>query len=392
MFNHAKLDESGWGIVISENEDPLILEALKPLLETRREQAGDLFLISKYKPGECAKDFLERYMCSFGPADPSHIPYYLLIVGGPKQVPFRFQYQLGITYAVGRIAFDCIEDYFDYSITVYEHELSRKQGCKDISFFAPIFDEPTYLSSCKLVEPLSCFIREKFSDWEVGCYHGEEGLDKKRFLSILYSNPALFFSASHGFVTSTERWRLQLERQGSIIVHPWNPRHKVSRNMVVLWDDLEPNFRFKGMIAFLFNCFSAGTPRYCSYSMSGEKKKICDDPFIATLPKEMLRRGALAIIGHVDKIFTSSFLDENAQPHLTVYKKFLSQLLSGETVGHSMNVLSSRHAEMSAYLIDQMLYNNIYDDPLRAIKKIQERLIDARNFILLGDPAVRIFK
>src|SRR5512133_2213602 len=35
-----KLDDSGWGIVFSAKTDPAIVDALKPLMEWRKQQAG----------------------------------------------------------------------------------------------------------------------------------------------------------------------------------------------------------------------------------------------------------------------------------------------------------------------------------------------------------------
>src|SRR3954447_25276029 len=114
----------GWGIVVPPGLDSAVLEALGPLLALREQQAGDLFQRLELRAGEDKDGFLARHGTGPSVVDPRKIPYYLLILGTPEQVPFEVQYQLGVSYAVGRLDLETGDAVAAYAARVVAAERS----------------------------------------------------------------------------------------------------------------------------------------------------------------------------------------------------------------------------------------------------------------------------
>ena len=110
-----KLEEAGWAVVFPRGVDPLIVDALRPLLNRRKDQAGSLYKEfagdKAYMKGDSKDDFLRRQGMGPGQPDPPRVPYYVLIAGDPETIPYSFQYQLDVQYAVGRIWFETVDEF-----------------------------------------------------------------------------------------------------------------------------------------------------------------------------------------------------------------------------------------------------------------------------------------
>ena len=147
-------------------------QALGPLLEFRREQSREYYRETTYRPGETASRFLGRHGLSPNQIEPAKMPNYLLIVGSPNRVPYRFQQQLDVGYAVGRLHFDDEEMYRRYAETAIAAEISPAPQSRQIAGFAPTFagDQHTQLLAESLLTPLAQTVRE--SEWQVQMWTG----------------------------------------------------------------------------------------------------------------------------------------------------------------------------------------------------------------------------
>lgn len=425
----ANLREAGWGIIFPATmpDDQLraILKALAPLLTLRKEQSGDLFRIyargEGYRPGDTAQSFLgrpPRHAVASNPADPrtTGVPYYLLLVGDPVAIPFEFQYQLDVQYGVGRLDFGKdYQAYANYAHNVVASEKGKRRSSAPVVFWGTDNpgDEATYLTAHHLVKPLAEHFRSRdrttMPGWEI-LHVVPEHATKQNLLQILKLRqaPALLFAAGHGLEFPPGDPRQQIY-QGALLCQDWDGgRGEVSPECFVSAEDITPDINLQGTILFLFACFSAGTPQDDAFSRvryREQARSLAREPFVSALPKAVLAlkdRGALAVIGHVDRAWGLSFLSEltyrpeglesRRREHIEVFASTLDRLLAGYSVGAGLDFFNMRYAAIATELA--YLYDHIGDPPaLDDVYRLAELWTahnDARNVIVLGDPAVRL--
>jgi hypothetical protein len=114
---------------------------------------------------------------------------------------------------------------------------------------------------------------------------------------------------------------------------------------------------------------------------------------VAALPKAMLGlpRGALAVVGHVERVWGTSYLGERQSTQITVFESAVERMLKGMPVGAAMEYFNGRHAALSSELA--VALENLYlhrPDPYE-LAGLWTANNDARGYIVLGDPAVRLF-
>jgi hypothetical protein len=407
------LSQSGWGVIFPRSLEvkqlDALKEALKPLLDHRREQAtqdnekyykecsGEI----GYQSGASKNDFLKMFGRGPGPADPDKLPYYLLIVGAPHEIPYSFQYQLDVQYAMGRIHFDRLEDYYRYAVSVVEAEKREFNLARQAVFFGPANeDDPaTQLSADELLDPLAKFLKEDQPDWTVET-STKEAAYRKDLDQLLHAAqaPALLFTASHGmaFPNGDDR---QFPHQGALLCQDWpGPRgHRgpIPEDYYYSADNLGDDANLLGMLSFFFACYGAGTPHMDDFYRRAfvERKEIAPNAFLSRLPQKMLahpKGGALAVVGHVERAWGYSFLWEGVGQDLVTFESTLTRLAEGHPIGSALEFFNSRYAELSTDLtteIDETPEEHQNEVKIAGLWTANK---DARNYMIIGDPAVKM--
>ena len=229
------LAQAGWAVIfpatMDEKRREAIKEALKPLLDHRQEKAGDLYRVFEgeigYLAPESKADFCKRQSPEIkrGPARPEQMPFYVLLVGSPEEIPFEFQFQLDVMRGVGRLDFgNDLEAYARYAQSIVAAETGAVKLPRKAAFFSVRNpgDDATLISDRYLARPLFSNLQQpklqgeiplKFA-WDLSLAPSGDKAELARLLSGKDQTPALLFTASHGMVFPSAQ-KQQLREQGA---------------------------------------------------------------------------------------------------------------------------------------------------------------------------------
>ncbi|GAB4201271.1 MAG: hypothetical protein OHK0022_23120 [Roseiflexaceae bacterium] len=441
--NENKIHEVGWALVVHADDDAELLWALSPLIEKRcadqglpvpqlefrpgetcgqwlRRRVADMNapLQSKvpvliYEDGEDANGWLARHGVPAGPVDPRRgVPFYLLLVGlpGPTaaqrcHIPFSVQYDLDIFWGVGRLCFTDPEDgqhdldaYRAYAEQLVAFEQTPQPPRRHVVYFGtrhPL-DRATELSATELIRPLyergpaldKGFSQELFIDKDASrtnLHHILSGNER-------HGPPALLFTATHGAGFPVDDPRLAAH-QGALICQDWGGSGAPRRDHWYAAEDLPDDISLAGLIAVCFGCYSAGCPQEEAFlpGIDQRRRVVAPYPLVAQLPQQLLARGALAVLGHVDRAWSHSFRSERVPAQIQRFESVLGKLMQGDRLGLATDQFNMVQG-MLANTLNELLVKvraGLQISP-QELSSLWAARNDARNYALLGDPAARL--
>jgi hypothetical protein len=402
----SDLSEVGWGVIFAADQKPpgLIAEIekeLAPLLEKRAAEAGRFFKICKdelgYQKGFDKEKFLRLHKAPLNDqADPEKLPYYLLIVGDPETIPYSFQQQLDVVYAVGRIWFDDPKDFGHYarSVVAAETSLSRPRRA---AFFAPSHrkDLVSRLSARELTAPLAKWVKKKCPSWKVETWLGPKATrDQLGRLLGGDETPAFLFTAGHGVCYSLGDSR-QEDGQGALVCADWGGKGTpVEPAQSFGKEDAVKAANVAGLITFHFACDSAGTSKMAPFTL-GSPVQAANRSFMASMSRRLLTHpqgGALAVIGHVGGAWRSSFQWPGAEGQSQAFEDMIELLLKGKRIGDAMETFGLRYAGQATEIVDRIREEKEWEikGKNEDIARYWSAAFDTRGFVVVGDPAVRL--
>jgi hypothetical protein len=402
--NYNDPGEVGYGVIYSPSRAGLIDGALAPLLALRKVKPEHrlAFDFDKVRIDGLSDWMDEQITFRDG-------PYYWLLVGGPEELPFDLQWMLDAGKATGRIEFDTDDEYAGYAERVAraEQELAGASGPPPVFFWATRHDDTTRLSSWYMCDPL---VKKLKADGLAVTYRDAADATVDAFWDEARTwgpRGGLVYTASHGGALPKGDPE-QATLQGALVAMDGT----VSGTTV----DAEASV-FPGSVVFNFACYSGGTPRHSDFNHwipeynLGEF--IPDVPFVAHLHRRMLAhaRGPLAAAGHVEPAWVHSFanpanpdevirdaaLDTEWGERMQPFKTFVNRIVKGYTVGYAMEQFGFLYDQLGndiARRINRYLRDNPTDAAAeQELRRMATRWIsrnDYQNYVVLGDPAVRI--
>lgn len=396
---------AGWTFLVNE-DDPQkddVIKVLRPLAKHRGMENPEAPLFFGDEPED---EWFDWLLENYSSLNMKKVPHYILIVGGPDQVPFHFQSFLDIAASVGRVGFDSLKDLETYIEKIIRLEKAASPtATRETVFFAPDGgpNDATYFSRLYMAQPLADYVEAKCL-FKTRRVMGDDATKKQLAENLRATKPALVFTASHGIGAPDESLEIQKQFNGAICCQ------RTDDESIKQWlfsaDDVPFDEPFlEGSVFFQFACFGYGTPAESDFMhWLGNPQLNAKADFIAALPKKLLAhpRGPVAFIGHVDTAWLHGFADpknphilDRWHPRIAPFVDALNVLLKVQPVGLAMASMNTRYDITNALLTST--YDRLQKGKIKMTADYHALLADAfisrsdaQNYMIFGDPAVHL--
>jgi hypothetical protein len=420
-------EEAGWTFLIN-SDHPLrnqIVDAIQPLAIHREMDRTRIPLLYDGKPQQFWDSWISDYrMLSRGQYNEP--PKYILIIGDPQSIPLGLQAKLSIVAFVGRLDFENINELRAYVDKVIRIENS------DSGF---VNKETTFFTTDQGVNSSGCYDPTHFSrfDIEKELIPNVETLASRLDLpnnfkankltesdatkielknSIRESNPGLVVTSTWGMCAPGEDMSIQKEFGGAICCHG-NPDSTPYQDLLFTAYDVPLEGFLEGGVFFQQSSFGYGTPasselhNWISQNDNWQMpRQIAPTTFISALPKKMVfnPKGPLAFIGHLDEMLSytiaqdEDFQMEDRAKRMSSISFAIENILRGTPIGYALKKMKEEYSLLNDSIvgIGADIISRLNQD--REIEESQQKQFSdlmlqrhkTKNFMIFGDPAVRI--
>lgn len=408
------LTQTGWAVLFASDADPKIKEQLQPLLDWRQKQVQEPNLFQVFegargvKPGQSAASWAQSRGVPIAEVEPQRgVPYYLLIAGSLDRIPYEFQALLDIQWGVGRLYFDDIEDYGRYARKVVEYEAANFKPVQSRSVAAWVTRNPLDIATAMLYNAITANFQGtrklgtqlgSLSPFAFDSFTADQA-SKDQLTRIMRGDtpsgpPALLFTGSHGAEYAMSDPDKQRRLQGALVTQAWSRGKLLDNSNQFSGDDVPSDDKLHGMIAFMFACYGGACPKVDNFYHKPDHSNIQVAPsaLVSRLPQVMLSRGTLGIIAHVDRAFAYAFQNAEGTPQSQILRTPLDRIMKGQPIGLAADPINLQWGAYAAHL-GLALGGNVpvpAGPQPPAITQLYVAREDARNYTVLGDPAVRL--
>ncbi len=409
-----------WGIVAPKGaRGDRLLALIEPLRRARQEEQGG-FPPKVYRvPPDMdllqAMRWKEQVYRAEAVPDQER-PGYLLFLGDLDQISIHLQQVMASDTFVGRLAFSNDEGFEAYvgKVLRWERASAHEALAQTLFYVAQDGSAATTHGDMRLIKPSVALCRQGqatgfFPAREIAeVEEGAAGSIGSLLERAATAEASLLLTLSHGLGPPRAGWASPCEQQrlqGALVGGPGE--HLVAQDIA------ERPFLPGGMWLY-YACFSAGTPSRSAYhhwlhqlKSEGEYDDalapilagLSSRPFVAALPQAALAnpRGPLAVIGHIDLAWTSSYQDPDGRNRPSRFTGLLRGLANRCRAGLGLYALTRFATEMDvslAHLLDLEEEARVAREvrPPEPVHRAHLWMVrqDLSGFVLLGDPAVRL--